>query len=477
MSARVGVGPVIPRVGTSPGPLRELGGGRGLGLLLGGLLGPAAVLTSFHVREGRLVLPLLAVTLWALLALAALARPRIAVLVALAVVVLVPVYYGRYVVGAVAVTPQAAAALVLLPQATRGVRGFRPVPLDLAVAGFVALRCASYLLNYRSGPGAAIGVLLGVALPYVVFRLCVQVAWLPAMSRVVVACATVLSVVAIRERLGFGNPFFTLLTPTYQAQSLARANERLGAVRGEASFGEPISFGMFLGLALGLAVMLAVTALRRSDRVLALVASGVIAYGVTTTQSRGALLVAGLAVLGWLLASASRLDVLRIGSLALLGAVVVLGTPVVNSVERLVSSSAGDTRESRSAQYRLEVLEVVREPTAFSLLGRATAQTEGEGVTRDLQRRVGLKSIDSHYALVYLDTGLLGLLAFLSVTGLALAGALRPGLPPAGRAWAVGLAATLGNLLTVALFTQESDVVWIATAVTAVLGAGRGEQA
>lgn len=439
--------------------------------------GPLLVLQVLTSRHGRLTLPALVLVLGVLLALAALRCPRAAVLLALAAVILVPTYYGRYVVGSVAVTPQSASALVLLPLALSRARGVRLVPIDAAVLAFVLLRCTSYLLNYDTGPGAVAGVLLSIALPYTVFRLCLEPAWLPAMSKVVVACAAALSVVAIRERFGFGNPFFTLLTPSYQGEALARANERLGAVRGEASFGEPISFGMFLGLALGLAVMLAVTATRRTERVAALVAGGLIAYGLTATQSRGALLVGALSVAGWLLASASRLDVLRLSALGLAAVVVVLATPVAGSVERLVTSSSGDTRESRSAEYRLEILDVVRHPAAFSLLGQATDQSAGAGVTQDLQRRVGLKSIDSHFALVYLDGGILGLAAFSVVVVLVVARTLRPGLSLAGRAWAIGLAATFANLLTVALFTQESDVVWIATAVTATLAAHRVEEA
>lgn len=451
-----------------PEALRELSRARLLPAALL-LLVPLLLLELLMARGGRLGVPALVAVSGVLLAAAAVRAPRAAVLVALVVVVVVPVYYGRYVVGTVALTPQAAASLVLVPLALSRLQAFKANALDAAVLAFVLFRCASYLLNYDTGPGAVIGVLMGIALPYVVFRLCVEPEWLPAMSKVVVAAAAVLSVVAIRERLGFGNPFFTLLTPSYQAEALARANERLGAVRGEGSFGEPISFGMFLGLALGLAVMLAATATRRGERAAALVAAGLITYGLTTTQSRGALAVGAVAVVGWLLASAARLDVLRVGVLVLASVVVVLSTPVVGSVNRLVASTSGDTRESRSAEYRLEILQVVKEPSAFSPLGQATEQAPGEGVTQDLQRRVGLKSIDSHFALVYLDGGLLGLAAFGAVAGLVVLSALRPGLSLAGRAWVVGLAATFANLLTVALFTQESDVVWIATAVTATL--------
>lgn len=435
---------------------------------------PLVLLQALNARGGSLGVPALAVVVGALLATAAVRHPRAAVLAAMAVVIVVPVYYGRYVVGTVAITPQAAAALVLAPLALRRVGSFKPTPLDVAVGAFVLVRCASFLLNYATGPGAVIGVLLSVALPYAVFRLCVEPVWLPALSAVVVAAAAVLSLVAIRERLGYGNPFFTLLTPTYQGDALAHSLERLGAVRGEASFGEPISFGMFLGLALGLAVMLAVTATSRAARVMALSAAGVVAYGLTTTQSRGALAVGLLAVVGWLLASASRLDVLRTGALVVAGMVLVVSTPVLGSVTRLVSSSSGDTRESRSAEYRLEILDVVRAPQAFSLLGQETEEQTG-GVTQDLQRRVGLKSIDSHFALLYLSGGLLGLLAFVAVVVLVLRQAVRPGLPLAGRAWVIGLSATFANLLTVALFTQENDVVWIATAITAVL-AGRSRE-
>jgi O-antigen ligase len=266
--------------------------------------------------------------------------------------------------------------------------------------------------------------------------------------------------------MGVANPFFTLLSPSYQGAFYARPNLRLGAVRGEASFGEPISFGMFLGLALVLGVHLALTARSRLQQVVYLALSGLLVVGLTTTQSRGALLVAAVGLLGYFLAQARRVSVLRIGALVGAALVVVLSTSVLSSVQRLVQSSSGQTREAASAEYRLQILEVVKDPEQFSLLGKVTEAT-GTQASTDLTRRVGLKSIDSQYALVYLDGGVLCFVVFASVAGLVVATALRPTLRPAERAWAMGLAATFANLLTVALFTQEADLVWIGVAVLA----------
>jgi len=410
----------------------------------------------------------LAALVGVLLAALAVRWPGAAVLAAVAVVIVVPIYYGRYVVGTVAVTPAVAVSLALLPVALRRLNLWRPVPLDALVGAYVVLRAASYLLNYATGLGSLAGLVLTVALPYAVFRLCLDASLVSRLTPVVVACAAGLSIVAIQERRGVPNPFFTLLTPSYQGGFLARANERLGSVRAEASFGEPISFGMFLGLALVLVTHLALSTRRSSHRAAYLVAAGLVLVGLAATQSRGAMAVAGLAVGGYLLVLARRLSVLRLAGLLTAGVVFAFSTPLAGSVSELVSSSSGDTRESRSAEYRLQILELVKQPDQFSLLGQQTEATT-EQASSDLARRVGLKSLDSHYALLYLDGGLLCLVAFGGIAGLVVATALRPGLRPVERAWAMGLAATFVNLLTVALFTQESDLVWIGVGLLGVV--------
>lgn len=430
------------------------------------LVPPLVVLGVMLQAHGRLVLPVTVVCFWALLGLAALRHSHGAVLACAAVLIVVPVYYGRYVVGTVAVTPQAAVCLVLLPLAFSRIRQFRWTLFDGFVLAFVVFRCASLLVNYSSGPGAVVGVLLAVALPYGVFRLCLDDRLVFALQPLVVLVAAGLSLVAIRERMGVPNPFFTMLTPTYQGDFYARPSARLGGVRGEASFGEPISFGMFLSLALVLATHLALSARTGRDRLLAIVSAGLILMGLSATQSRGALLVAVLGVAGYLLVHARRINVLRFGALVGAAVVLALSTNVASSIAGLVATSAGDTRESRSAEYRLQILEVVQDPQQFSLLGQRTEQTTGQAST-DLSRRVGLKSIDSQYALLYLDGGVLSLAAFGGIAALVVMTALRGRGTPTERAWAMGLAATFVNLLTVALFTQESDVVWMGIALLA----------
>lgn len=435
---------------------------RALALLLAGLV-PLAVLV---VGAGRTpVQPAVAVLLpgYALAALAVRRHPRAGVVIGTAFAIATPIYYGRYAIGTLAITPVITAALLLLPLALSRRHLVRLGALDLAVGVFVLLRVVSLLLNYATGVGAVGGLLLGVALPYVVLRLLTARADPALLAGVVVAAGAALSVVAIGERTGQGNPFFTWLPATYQPE-LAHPSLRLGVVRAEGSFGDPIGFGMFLALALVLGVCLAVTGRTASRRVACLAADGLILYGLTATQSRGALLVAVVGITGWLVLT-RRLAVLRLGVLVAAVAVVAVTTPALNTVLALADSSTGDTRESRSASYRLEILDVVRDPNTYSLLGQRTEDTGG--VTLSVSSRVGLKSLDSEFALLYFASGVLGALAFTAIVVLVLrVGAMR-GLHPLERAWVVGVGASYLNLLTVALFTQEAGLLWGWTALTA----------
>jgi hypothetical protein len=390
-------------------------------------------------------------------------RPRAALGVGAAVMVLVPIYYGRYAVGTLAVTPVIAVCLVLLPVALTRSRRVLIGPLDVAVAAYVLVRALSLLVNYSTGVGALAGLLLGVALPYVVLRLLTAEADQGLLAWVVVLTGAVLSVVAMAERAGSGNPYFSLLPATYQPE-LAEQSMRLGTLRAEGSFGDPIAFGLFLALALVLGACLSLTAASLRSRLAALTASGLVLYGLTATQSRGALLVAVVGTSGWLVLT-RRLDVRRLSVVVAAVAVVVVTTPVLGTVLALKDSSTGDTRESRSATYRLEILSVARDPESFSLLGQQTE--DAGGITLSVSSRVGLKSLDSEFALVYFAGGLLGLLAFTAVAGLVLRVAARSGLRPLERAWALGVGASYLNLLTVALFTQEAGLLWGWTALTA----------
>jgi hypothetical protein len=432
-----------------------LAGGVPLAVLAvaGGLapVGPASVATA---------------VVGALLAVVALRHPSRAGLVGIAMVAVVPVYYGRYVVGSLALTPALATCLALLPAALRRARGLALCPLDVAVAAYVVCRTTSYAVNYGSA-AAAVGPVLGIALPYAVFRLLAQDRWLVAgLPPVLLGVAALLGLVALCERAGVPNPFFDLVRPEYQAEQLARASERLGGVRAEAGFGDPIAFGMFLVVALVLGAHLALTALEPGRRLAALAACAPVAAGLVATQSRGPLVAGALGVVAVLLLSARRAGLVRVT--AVVGAAVglVTATPLLAQLQLLVARSSGDTREARSAEYRLQVLAVVREPDQFSLLGKGTDLADA-GVTAALSARVGLKSLDSELASVYLNAGLLSLLALLAVLALLLAAALGGRARGVHQILAVGLSAALLNLLTVALFTQTADLVWIATALVA----------
>jgi hypothetical protein len=411
---------------------------------------------------------LAALALGVALALLAARQPRAALVVATAVVVLVPFYDGRYVTRAIGLTPMSAACIVLLPVAFAKRSRVRWGALDVAVLVLVVLRSASLLLNFSNGVGAVITFLLQLALPYVVFRLlATEVETVRALTFTVVATGTLLALEGIREHNGVPNPFFSLMPPQYQASQWARPELRAGAVRAEASFGHPIAFGMFLALVLVLTLALALTVRAVLARVALFGALGLCLLALTGTLSRGPLLVAALGATAWLLISFRRIAVLRVGALLAVLSAVIVTTPIAATVDRLVAASTGDTREARSAQYRLEILAVVKDPEQFSLLGKPN---EDGSVTAAVYARTGLKSIDSEYALVYLFAGVLALAALLAIAALLLEVAARPRLSPVERAWAVAMAASCLNLLTVALLTQQSELFWASTAIVAGIG-------
>ena len=434
-----------------------------------------AALAVLAVAAGRApVSPELAVGLAsaAVLALAALRYPTAAVVGAVVLVLVVPFYAGRYVTGSVGVSPMTAACFVLLPLAAVRWRDVRLGLLDLAVGALVVLRILAYVLNYETGLGAAATVVLAVALPYVVFRsvtVSPRVRGIAAWTVVVVG--TGLALAGVRERASGSNWFHGWLPVEYEAAQWARPELRGGGVRAEASFGHPIAFGMFLALALVLAVALFLASRSLGASVLLLLAIGALVLGLTATLSRGPLLVGGIGVVAVVLLSGGRLEPSRLWLVVLTVAGVALLTPVGGTVAELVSASSGNTAEAASARYRLGVVDAVRDPEQFSLLGKATGE-EG-GVTPSLVTRVGLKSIDSEYALTYLVAGALGLAALVVIALGVIGVALGPGLSMVDRGWSVALAASYLNLTTVALLTQYEEIFWAATAAVAAIAQRR----
>jgi len=177
------------------------------------------------------------------------------------------------------------------------------------------------------------------------------------------------------------------------------------------------------------------------------------------------LLVAGAALAVWGLLEVRRVSPGRVAALAVVLVGVLVLTPALSIVDTLWTASSGDTREARSAEYRLEVASVLFDRSQFSLLGRETADS-GE-VSRAVANRVGLKSIDNEYAIVFVAGGLLSLIAFAAIGLQVLRLPFWRGLDPVDRAWMVVLGASFLNLATVALLTQFSDLFWISVAVAA----------
>jgi len=393
---------------------------------------------------------------------------NVAVVIGLCVVASLPVYAGRYVGGTqFGVTPGLVVGIILLPSALSSLRLARLVPMDLAVAAFCGLRVLSTLLNLSVRPGAVLGPALYVAVPYTVFRLLALRRDLPRVAAVaVVIGGTASAVFAVLEHSGAGNLYFRLPSSGYEYSAFAQEQFRFGEVRAEAAFGHSIALGMFLALALVLAVALAVETTNLLARSALALAATVMLLGTLDTLSRGAMLMLAAGVALWFVLESRRLQLTTLLGVLLVGAAVVVATPVSSTVSELVSSSqSSDTNEAASTEHRVAILDLVRDPSEFSVLGQRSAGTGS--VTDQVEQRTGLNSFDNAYALVYLSNGVLTVLAFLAVGVLAFVTLAAGGLTNLERAWAAALCAATLNLFTVNLLTQFGDFYWMAAGVCA----------
>jgi hypothetical protein len=282
-----------------------------------------------------------------------------------------------------------------------------------------------------------------------------------------VAVAAPLALLGVRESEGGGNPFFTLVRPGFEASRWLRSQTRFGHIRAEAGFGHAIAFGLFLAIALLL--VLGLTWQRtRSTRVLLGIVGCVLVAAMFATGSRGGQLSIVVGTCLWAVTLRGK----RTG-LLVLGAVVALGlvvTPAGEKVAQLRNSVSDSGEAGEAVQYRLEVARVVSDPRVFSLLGAEVPSSSDLGPVNAAKEEVGLRTIDSQYAVVYLTTGIAGLLAFCAVELLLLASVVRRRLDPVERAWAAAAASTGVALLSVALFTQMLSLFWICVAITAAVG-------
>jgi hypothetical protein len=421
---------------------------------------------AFAASRGDLGRPVVWLAALVAVALAALAvrYPVPAACTALAAVLVVPIYWAQPLpMLPLAATPAALTGVLLLPAAIAARDRLRFTLLDGLVLIYFALAAASIGANVDGTAAALADLAARTVVPYVAFRLlATHVDAVPRLAVALVASGAVLAIVGIREADGNGNPFFTLVRSGFEGGQWVRSQVRFGAVRAEASFGHAIAFSLFLAVALLLVLGLA-WRVRGGRRVALLAVAAVLGSALLATGSRGGVVSLVIGALLWAVTLRGK----RSGLLVVAGVVagVLLLTPAGDQVVRLRDSVTATGEAGDAARYRLEIARIATDDRMFSVLGQEAPPDLG--VVAAAKEQLGLRTIDSQYALVYVTSGVAGLAAFAAI-GLALLGVtLRRRLDPVERAWAAGTAATAVALLSVALFTQMLTLYWIAIAVTA----------
>lgn len=424
----------------------------------------------FGIASGRAVPASAAVAALAVLLLAELAYrfPAAAMCAGLVLIAAIPVYWGRPVLGrTIVAVPATVAAVVLLPAAVTQLRRLQVQAIDLWYGGYVLLLALAALVNVHTGLTSSVGLLWRLFLPYVVWR-AISLRWVnwTTIIRVLVWTGTALAAMALVEHATGHNPFFSWVTPGYQGGQWAHASFRDGVVRAEAGFGEPISFGLFLSICLIAATTVFIVSRRRLEQVAAVAGVVVMAAAVIDTQSRVALAVASAGALLQLVRLLRTRRVQRIVLSLGFAAAAVVFTPVGGALQHGADSLTGDSRAALSAQYRLDVFDVLQDGSQYSFLGH---QDESATGVSDLARsQSGLKSLDNEYAHGLVTGGVLALAALVGLAMTMLFLALGPSDPdPAVRSVTSALAMVMLGLLAVALLTQFADIFAILLALLA----------
>jgi hypothetical protein len=436
------------------------------------VVAPAVVVVAgaatFLIASGRLAGPstVLAALAGLFAAAAAARRPAAATCAALALVIVVPTYWAQplpYV--SLAGTAAALTGAVLVPAAFARRAQLHLTVLDGLVALYFLSALAAAGANVDNETAAIADLLARVVIPYAVFRVLASGDGMPRrLAITTVAVAVPLAFVGVREAGGAGNPFFTLVRPGFEASQWLRSQVRFGEIRAESAFGHAITFSLFLAIALVLVLGLAWTT-RGGVRVVLVGVAALAGAALLATISRGGFLSVVVGVAVWAAALRGR----RAGLVVVIGVVAaaLVLTPAGDEISQLVRSLSDSTEAGDAVRYRLEIAQIVTDPDSFSVLGQEA--TSNLGVVNAAKELLGLRTIDSQYAVVYVTSGLLGLVLFAAVTIGVIAVVLRRRLDPLERAWAAATAGTSIALGTVALFTQMLSLYWIAVAITAAV--------
>jgi O-antigen ligase len=430
-----------------------------------------AALVVWWLAAGHVFSPVkaTAVLLVVLAAVAALRRPQLVLGLGFAATALISIYWVPSPAGIpIAPVIGTVAAVVLLPAVAVAHRGHRWVPIDVAVGAFIALVIVAAYADSGSATSFSAQLVATALLPYLAARMLADAGGRRWIAAATVPVATLLSVVGIREHDGVANPFFTLIKPKYLGSQWARPEFRLNSVRAEASFGHPIAFGMFLALSISLTLWLARDVQRMWLRVLLIAVAGVQLVALSDTLTRGPWLAIVITVV-LALPSAFRgrhWGRTAVGVIAL-GAIVAL-TPVGSTMSTLWERSSGTTSEANSAHYRVELLSTMTDSANFSWFGTQASDADG-GIAGSARQRIGVVSIDDEYTLVYLQSGVLALLAFVGVALCVWWAALRRRLSLGSRVWGLVVVGATVAITTVALFTQYVEIFWMLIGVVAAV--------
>ncbi len=387
-----------------------------------------------------------------------------ALVVGLALIALVPIYWVPDIPGTkVGLYPVVFVCLALAPAAWRLRSAFRLTVLDQLLVAYVVLASLSYLVNATGGVGSVAAALIGVAFPYATTRLLgLRVGVAAAAAYGVVIGGVVSAAIALREYRGVPNPFFAYFRSGHAHRFFARADERLGHLRPEAAFGHAIALGMFLVLATVLALGLAWRQNPRVPRALLYGAALLTVLALTDNLVRGPLLMLGFASVVLLFSESRRgrhgRGILVAGAMVVL---VNLGS-FANVFQLRDASFEKGGRVEASSEVRVEIWRVITTRENFSLLGRTVVDENGIGFVEAVGQGVGISSFDNGFALIYVGFGILALLAFIGI-GIAVAhAAIVARVSVLHHAWAAAILAAFINLMTVNLLTQFAHFFWLA---------------
>lgn len=255
-----------------------------------------------------------------------------------------------------------------------------------------------------------------------------------------------------------------------------RVLERSGTIRTQATFPHPILLGTFLALAVPLIVALAVRG-RGSVRVGWLAALVVVFAGLSSTLSRGPWLAVVAALAVFLVLSGLRGRWMYLAAaVTVLGlvAAVAVAPPLRNAATGVVMQS--DWQDRYIVDFRLQQAgELARYAAANPLSAHldTAARPSLPGVVEG--RKIDNSAqLDSIYGNELIQTGVLGLLAYLATLAMALASVFRSARRSRGELRVLGSAlfAACSAALMVGLFSNVLGFAQVGTMFWLAIGAG-----